>query len=54
MVYFSVLDIDAALARAEREGAALLYPKTFVEGNGHVAEIEDSEGNRIALHQGLD
>lgn len=54
VVYFSVDDIDAALDRASGRGAEILYPKTFVYGNGHVAEIEDSEGNRIALHQGLD
>lgn len=53
IVYFAVADIDTALARARARGAAVLYPKTAV-GEGaqaaFVAEIEDSEGNRLALH----
>ena len=33
---------------------SILYPKTLNEKFGFaVAEIEDSEGNRIALHQDL-
>ncbi|HRK95657.1 MAG TPA: VOC family protein [Rhodospirillales bacterium] len=49
VVYFDVADIDAVLERAEAQGAAILYAKKRV-GAGYVAEIEDSEGNRIALH----
>ncbi|MCX8998016.1 VOC family protein [Rhizobiaceae bacterium BDR2-2] len=49
IVYFSVADIDAALERAVAQGAALLFPKTPVGDGGFVAEIGDSEGNRIAL-----
>ncbi len=48
IVYFRVGDIDAVLRRAEQAGAKLLYPKKAV-GPGTVAEIEDSEGNRLAL-----
>jgi predicted enzyme related to lactoylglutathione lyase len=51
ILYLDVRDLDAALARATRLGARQLYPKTAVEGAGFVAEIEDSEGNRIALSQ---
>lgn len=54
VIYFSVENIDETLARAKAVGANLVYPNTFVDGNGYVAEIEDSEGNRIALHHGLD
>ncbi len=50
IVYFSVKDVDAALDRAKARGAAVLYPKKAIGENGFVAEIEDSEGNRIALH----
>jgi hypothetical protein len=50
ILYFSVDDIDPVLARATAEGAAILYPKKAVGDIGFVAEIEDSEGNRIALH----
>ena len=49
IVYFSVSDIDAVLARAARRGAKILYEKKDVGAFGFVAEIEDSEGNRIAL-----
>lgn len=50
VIYFSVDDIDATLLRATTNGGATLYPKKPIGDLGHVAEIEDSEGNRIALH----
>jgi uncharacterized protein len=49
IIYFDVPDIDAALTRATRNGGAMLYPKTSVGDAGYVAEIADSEGNRIGL-----
>jgi hypothetical protein len=49
IVYFGVDDIDATLARAQAAGGRVLYPKKDVGAAGFVAEIEDSEGNRIAL-----
>lgn len=49
-LYFRVLDIDAALARAVAQGADLLYPVTTVGSFGFVAEFADCEGNCIALH----
>jgi predicted enzyme related to lactoylglutathione lyase len=49
IVYFTVEDIDATLARAEAVGSAVLFAKTALDGGGFVAEIADSEGNRIAL-----
>lgn len=51
ILYFSVRDIDETLARARAEGAEMLYPKTRVGDYGWVAEIGDSEGNRIGLRQ---
>ena len=50
VVYFGVTDIDAVLARATAHGGRVLYPRKAVGSFGHVAEFEDSEGNRIALH----
>jgi uncharacterized protein len=50
MIYFDVPDIDAALERATKRGAKVLYPKKFIGEGGYVAEIEDSEGNRLALN----
>ena len=35
----------------EHAGAELLYAKKSLGELGFVAEIEDSEGNRIALHE---
>lgn len=49
-VYFSTTDIDSTLSKAIRAGGALIYPKTDTGDYGIVAEVEDSEGNRIALH----
>lgn len=49
ILYFVVDDIDAVLSRAEARGSDLLFPKTALADGSHVAEIGDSEGNRIAL-----
>ncbi len=51
IVYFAVKDIDAAIARAQSLGAQVLYAKKQVAPGLHVAEIRDSEGNRMALMQ---
>lgn len=50
IVYFDVPDIDDVLDRAKAEGARILYEKKDAGDAGFVAEIEDSEGNRIALN----
>jgi uncharacterized protein len=49
ILYFRVASIDEVLARATTAGAGILYPKKDIGELGFVAEIEDSEGNRIAL-----
>ena len=49
-VYFSTTDIDATLQQAIKAGGKLIYPKTDTGDYGFVAEVEDSEGNCIALH----
>ena len=51
ILYFRVASIDDILARASATGAGILYPKKDIGDLGYVAEIEDSEGNRIALTQ---
>lgn len=53
IVYLSIADIDRAMALATEHGAQVLYPKKDIGDHGVVAEIEDSEGNRIALHQSV-
>ena len=50
ILYFDVDDIDQVIAKAQKLGTEILYPKTDVGSGGFVAEIEDSEGNRIALN----
>lgn len=50
LVYFNTRDLDALLTRAQAQGGKVLYPKTSIGELGFVAEIQDSEGNRIGLH----
>lgn len=49
IVYFNVPDIDDALQQAQALGSDILFPKTPAGPDWLVAEIRDSEGNRIAL-----
>ena len=49
LIYFKTADIDETLKLATANGGQMLYPKTD-NGIGLVAEFEDTEGNRIALH----
>ena len=51
IVYFNVDDIRQTVARAEALGRPVLYPVKDIGEAGFVAEIEDSEGNRLALSQ---
>ncbi len=51
LVYAGVEDLDATLARALAQGAEVLFPKTAFGSAGWVAEIRDSEGNRLGLQQ---
>jgi uncharacterized protein len=50
-LYFGVESIDETVARAIAHGGFVLYPKKSNGDLGSVAEIQDSEGNRIALHE---
>lgn len=50
IVYFSVDAIDPVLERVVAAGAEVLHPKASIGAAGSVAEVKDSEGNRIALH----
>lgn len=51
IVYFNVDDIRQTVAKAEALGRPVLYPVKDIGEAGFVAEIEDSEGNRLALSQ---
>ncbi len=48
-IYLNVENIDKVLKRAIEKDGKVLFPKTAVGVYGFVAEIEDSEGNCIAL-----
>lgn len=50
-LYFGVESIDTTVARAIEHGGSVLYPKKSNGELGFVAEIQDSEGNRVALHE---
>ena len=50
LVYFSVADIEGALAKVNANGGKTLIPKTSIGEYGHIAHFQDCEGNRVALH----
>ena len=50
LVYFSVDDLDATLARATARGASVLQSRMNIGAQGCVAYFTDTEGNRVALH----
>jgi len=51
ILYCRVCSIDAVPARAVAAGAGVPYPRKDIGELEYVAEIEDSEGNRIALSE---
>jgi uncharacterized protein len=52
IIYFKTESIDETLRAVLLNGGKILYPKKKDEKYGFaVAEFEDSEGNRIALHE---
>lgn len=54
IIYFKTKNIDDTLQKVLQNGGEILYPKKVNEKLGFaVAEFEDSEGNRIALHETL-
>ncbi len=53
LIYLKTDNLDKTLALAIENGGTILYPKTVSEEGYAVAEFEDCEGNRIAIHQTL-
>ena len=43
-------DLAGPLSRVEAAGGKVLMPKMSLGKNGFAAHVEDTEGNRIALH----
>ncbi len=54
IIYFKTLEIENTLKLAVSNGGEVLYPKTSIGELGFVAELKDSEGNRIAVHQTIE
>lgn len=50
IAYFSVGDIDETLRKVNANGGKTLMPKTSIGRYGFIAQYEDTEGNRLALH----
>lgn len=51
LIYFKSTNIEKTLELVLAQGGKILYPKTSTGEYGFVAEFEDSEGNRIGLHE---
>ncbi|MEO9869130.1 VOC family protein [Ekhidna sp.] len=51
MVYFSVDEINDVTPLIESAGGKIINEKFSIGEHGSVAHFEDSEGNRVALHQ---
>ena len=43
-------DLSIPLGRVEAAGGKILMPKTDIGENGYMAQLLDTEGNRVALH----
>ena len=43
-------DLSVPLSKVEKAGGKILLPKSAIGGNGFMAHILDTEGNKIALH----
>ena len=50
VVYFAVADIEGTLTKIGANGGSTLVPKMSIGPYGFIAQFQDSEGNRVALH----
>jgi predicted enzyme related to lactoylglutathione lyase len=51
LVYLSVDSIDSTLELIGENGGKTLVPRTSIGEHGFFAHFEDTEGNRVALHE---
>jgi uncharacterized protein len=49
-IYFQCDDVATELGRVEAAGGKALTPKMAIGEWGHIAQIQDTEGNIIGLH----
>ena len=52
-VYFDVDSLDATLAKVAGLGGKVVAPKVEIPGQGWFAVLNDTEGNEIALYEGM-
>jgi predicted enzyme related to lactoylglutathione lyase len=50
IVYFTVDDIDDILKKVNASGGKTVFPKKSIGRYGFIAQFDDTEGNRLALH----
>jgi len=50
LVYFSVPSVEEYLPKVEALGGKILMPKTSIGQHGFIGWIQDTEGNRVAIH----
>lgn len=50
VLYLTANDLDGSLARVKGAGGTVVTPKTSLGPIGHIAIIDDTEGNRVGLH----
>ena len=50
LVYLAAEDLAKPLSRVEKAGGKVLMPKISIGDHGFIAEFQDTEGNRVALH----
>lgn len=51
LVYINVDAIDPTLKSIYANGGKVLLPRTDIGQHGFIAHFEDTEGNRVALHE---
>jgi predicted enzyme related to lactoylglutathione lyase len=51
LVYLHVGKIDPVLAAIDAVGGKTLMPRMSIGEHGFIAHFQDSEGNRVALHE---
>lgn len=51
LVYLHVDAIDPTLEAINTAGGKTLVPRTSIGEHGFIAHFEDTEGNRVAIHE---
>jgi uncharacterized protein len=50
VVYFSTKDTETEVNKVEANGGSIVFGKTSIGPFGFIAQVIDSEGNRIGIH----